>query len=138
MVDHTCATDINIINRGWALGYSLQCVTILVFVTQEDSTVPFYRLFSGTKSHNLHTISTTERDNASNNEYIVVAGDPFTYIYLTQVCGSVPFYRLHHETKKDNFCTTSESERVDFIANQGYTTIVMAEYLLSVICTQCA
>jgi hypothetical protein len=119
-------------------GYAVQSVAALVFVTQEESTVPFYRLLSTTASDNFYTISTTERDNALQNGYVVVAGDPFTYIYPTQVCGSVPYYRLYHETKKDNFYTTSESERLDFIANQGYTDIEISGYVLPVTSTQCA
>ncbi|KAJ7835423.1 hypothetical protein B0H13DRAFT_1652641, partial [Mycena leptocephala] len=137
-VDHAYTTDVGVVNRSPANGYSLQCVAALVFVTQEESTVPFYRLVSSAASDNFYTISTMERDDALKNGYIVVANDAFTYIYPTQVCGSVPFYRLYHETKKDNFYTISESERADFIANQGYTDIEIAGYVLPVTCTQCA
>ncbi|KAJ7330429.1 hypothetical protein DFH08DRAFT_623029, partial [Mycena albidolilacea] len=92
-----------------------------VFVTQEESTVPLYRLSSAAATDNFYTISTTERDNAL---------DPMTYIYPTQVCGSVAFYRLFHKTKLVNFYTISEAERLDFITNQGYTDIEIAGYVL--------
>jgi hypothetical protein len=117
----------------------LQEVAAFVFVTQEESTVPFYRLYSAAATDNFYTISTTERASALQNGYVSVTGDPFTYIYPTQVCGSVPFYRLYHETKKDNFYTISEAEREAFIANQGYTDIEIAGYVLPATPTnQCA
>ncbi|KAJ7807522.1 hypothetical protein B0H13DRAFT_1510919, partial [Mycena leptocephala] len=111
VVDHYYTVDVNAVNAAVSSqGYPLQGVATLVFVTQEQSTVPFYHLYSSTATGHLYTISTTERDNALNNGYVPVAGDPITYIYPTQVCGSVPFYRLYHETKLDNFYTTLESE----------------------------
>ncbi|KAJ6563860.1 hypothetical protein B0H19DRAFT_942391, partial [Mycena capillaripes] len=135
-VDHFYTPNVNIVNQVNA-GWPLQGVAALVFVAQEESTVPFYRLHSTSATDNFYTISTTERYNAINAGYLLVTGDPFTFIYPTQVCGSVPFYRLYHETKKDNFYTTSESERLDFIANQGYTDIEIAGYVLPVTSTQC-
>jgi hypothetical protein len=137
-VDHYYTTSANLVNSN-AAGWPLQEVAAFVFVTQEESTVPFYRLHSNAATDNFYTISTTERDNALNNGYVSVPTDPFTYIYPTQVCGSVPFYRLYHETKKDNFYTISEAEREAFIANQGYTDIEIAGYVLTATPTsQCA
>ncbi|KAJ7848446.1 hypothetical protein B0H14DRAFT_2675874 [Mycena olivaceomarginata] len=135
-VDHFYTTNVNLVNAANS-GWPLQGVAALVFVTQEEATVPFFRLYSAAATDNFYTISTTERDAALQNGYVTVAGDPFTFIYPTQVCGSVPFYRLYHATKKDNFYTTSESERLDFIANQGYTDIEIAGYVLPVTSTQC-
>ncbi|KAJ7734980.1 hypothetical protein B0H16DRAFT_1576995 [Mycena metata] len=40
-------------------------------------------------------------------------------------------------TKLDNFYTTWETERLDFIANQGYTEIEIAGYVLPLALTQC-
>jgi hypothetical protein len=109
-----------------------------VFVTQEESTVPFYRLYSSTATDNFYTISTAERDNALNHGYATVNSDPLTFIYPAQICGSVPFYRLYHAVEKDNFYTISEAERLDFIANHGYTDIEIAGYVLPVTqSTQC-
>ncbi|KAJ7722716.1 hypothetical protein B0H16DRAFT_1896069 [Mycena metata] len=135
-VDHFYTADVNVLL--FSIGnYPLQEVAALVFVTQESSTVPFYRLYNSAATDNFYTTSTTEMDNALRNGYVNVTGDPFTYIYPTQVCGSVPFYRLYHETKLDNFYTTSETERLDFIANQGYTDIEIAGYVLPLALTQC-
>ncbi|KAJ7801271.1 hypothetical protein B0H14DRAFT_1680317 [Mycena olivaceomarginata] len=91
-VDHYYTYDPNLINTAVKINnYSLEEVAAFVFLTQEDSTVPFYHLHSKTATDNFYTISTTERDNAINDGYIIIATDPFTFIYPTQVCGSVPF-----------------------------------------------
>jgi hypothetical protein len=131
VVDHCYTTDVTFLNDIVRTdSYPIQSVAAFVFVTQEESTVPFYHLHSIAATDSFYTISTTERDNALNNGYIVLAEDPVTYIYPTQICGSVPFYRLYHQTKMDNFYTISEAERLDFIANQGYTDIEIAGYVL--------
>ncbi|KAJ7366096.1 hypothetical protein DFH08DRAFT_613789, partial [Mycena albidolilacea] len=96
-----------------------QGVAAPIFVTQEESNVPFYRLVNTSTAHNFYTISKTEIDAALQNEWCVTAADTF-YIYPTQVYGSVPFYRLYNATKMANLYTISESERLDFNANQGY------------------
>ncbi|KAJ7878380.1 hypothetical protein B0H14DRAFT_3778520, partial [Mycena olivaceomarginata] len=98
--------------------FALQGVAAPIFVTQEESTVPFYRLNTAT-THNFYTISKTEIDAALQNGWRIAAADTF-YIYPTQVYGSIPFYRLYNATKMANFYTISESERLDFNANQGY------------------
>ncbi|KAJ6594847.1 hypothetical protein B0H19DRAFT_906510, partial [Mycena capillaripes] len=95
-------------------------VAAFVFLTQEESTVPFYHLCSSAATDNYYTTSTTERGIAVKNGYVLVTADPITYIYPTQVCGSAPFYKLYNQAKHDNFYTTSESETLDFIGNQGY------------------
>ncbi|KAJ7835624.1 hypothetical protein B0H13DRAFT_2369230 [Mycena leptocephala] len=106
VVDHFYTNDISNLNAAVAT-YPVQGVAALVFITQEESTVPFYRLYSAALTDNFYTINTTERDSALNNGY-VFGNDPFNFIYPTQICGSVPFYRLNHEKKFDNFYTTSE------------------------------
>ncbi|KAJ7692862.1 hypothetical protein B0H17DRAFT_1132842 [Mycena rosella] len=136
-VDHFYCSNLNQVNTAITqTGYSLQEVAAMVFVTQKESTVPFYHLWSGPATDSFYTISTTERDNAVKGGYRLEATTEF--IYPTQVCGSVPLYRLYHATKLDNFYTTSESERLDFIANQGYNDIEIAGYVLPVMAgTQC-
>ncbi|KAJ7725691.1 hypothetical protein B0H16DRAFT_1593965 [Mycena metata] len=140
VVDHYYTADANFVNV-FDSGYPLQGVAAFVFITQEESTVPFYHLYSVAATDNYYTISTTERDAAVQNGYIIVNGsvndDPLTYIYPTQVCGSVPFYKLYNPTKLDNFYTASESERLDFIANQGYLDIEIAGYVLPATPSQC-
>jgi hypothetical protein len=136
--NHYYTTSVGLVNNAVVNLQSLEGAAALVFLTQEESTVQFYRLFRTATMDNFYTISTTERDNALQNGYATVTQEPFTYIYPTQVCGSVPFYRLYHETKQANFYTTSESERLEFIANQGYTDIGIAGYVLSVTSSQCA
>ncbi|KAF7350851.1 hypothetical protein MSAN_01647200 [Mycena sanguinolenta] len=114
-------------------GWTLQTVAALVFVTQEVSTVPFYRL--GASGETLYTANTTEMANALKNGYTHILPD--VYIYPTQICGSVPFYYLQNAAKKSNFYTTSESERLAFIANEGYTDVEIAGYVLPLGCSQC-
>jgi hypothetical protein len=119
-----------------APGYLLQGVAAYVFGSQEESTVPFYRLASASGSDNFYTISETERASALANGYAVPANNPVTYIYPTQICGSVPLYRLFHAAKIDNFYTTLEWERQEFIAD-GYTYIEIAGYVLPATAAQC-
>ncbi|KAJ7311732.1 hypothetical protein DFH08DRAFT_717880, partial [Mycena albidolilacea] len=95
--------------------YPLQTVAGLVFITQELSTVQFYRL-SG-EGHIFYTASTTERDNAIAAGYTLYTSEPPVYIYSTQIYGSVPFYHLYNAATQDNFYTISESERLDFITH---------------------
>ncbi|KAJ7467996.1 hypothetical protein FB451DRAFT_1257708 [Mycena latifolia] len=137
VVDHFYTTDVALVNAV-VTTYPLQLVAGLIFVTQEESTVPFYRLYSKAAKDNFYTMSTTERDNALNNGYVSTPNNPVTYIYPTQICGSVPLYRLYNSVGKDNFYTTSESERLDFIANQGYTDIEIAGYVLPLAANVCA
>ncbi|KAJ7708406.1 hypothetical protein B0H16DRAFT_1632732 [Mycena metata] len=108
--------------------YALQGVAGLVFLTQEESTVPFYRL--GKTAVNFFTANTTERDIAIQQGYRLTPNDPLTYIYPTEICGAVPFYRMVNTAEQANFYTTSESERLDFLANQGYTDLGIAGYIL--------
>ncbi|KAJ7886073.1 hypothetical protein B0H13DRAFT_1889350 [Mycena leptocephala] len=121
-------------------GVTFEGVAALVFVTQEESTVPFYRLSNAATTDNFYTISTTERDSALQNGYIFggAGTDSVYYIYPTQICGSVPFYRLYQESTKTNFYTISESERLDYIANHGYTDIEIAGYVLPLASNQCS
>lgn len=113
---------------GGPNSYALQGVAGLVFITQEESTVPFYRL---TKfAVNFFTANTTERDIAIQQGYQLTPNDPLTYIYPTEICGAVPFYRMVNAAAQENFYTTSQSERLDFLANQGYTDLGIAGYIL--------
>jgi hypothetical protein len=137
-VDHYYTTDVTIMNSIILnANYALQSVAGLVFVTEEESTTPFYRLYNSAITDNFYTISTTERDLALQNGYILITNDPLTYIYPTQICGSVPLYRLYNSVGQDNFYTTSESERLDFISNEGYTDIEIAGYILPLLPSQC-
>ncbi|KAJ7712789.1 hypothetical protein B0H16DRAFT_1436434, partial [Mycena metata] len=142
VVDHFYTAQVTLVNNAvnvgsGASGFLLEEVAGLVFATQEESTVPFYRLGSAAATDNFYTISTAERDAALQNGYSVFANDPNTYIYPTQICGSVPFYRLFSAAGQDNFYTTSESERLDFILNRGYADVEIAGYVLPVLPTQC-
>ncbi|KAJ7257336.1 hypothetical protein C8J57DRAFT_1721177 [Mycena rebaudengoi] len=112
-------------------GYNLENVAAMVFVTQEESTVPFFHLVcgSGSATYHLWTISTTERDDSIKKRCTLVSAAQ-TYIYPTQICGSVPFYRADNVAKTDILYTTSESEKLDFIANQGFTDMGIAGYVL--------
>jgi hypothetical protein len=135
-VDHCYTTNLQIVN-GQSATYLLQGVAGLVFTSQEESTVPFYRLYNPTIFDSFYTISATEKASALANGYIINTSDPVTYIYPTQICGSVPFYRLYNAAKTDNFYTVSESERLEFIATQGYTDVEIAGYILPLSCPQC-
>ncbi|KAJ7758692.1 hypothetical protein B0H16DRAFT_1720782 [Mycena metata] len=139
-VDHYYTTNVELVSASIASSsppYVLQEVAAFVFATQEEPTIPFYRLYKSSATDNLYTTNTTERDNAIAIGYVPVASDPFTYIYPTQICGSVPFYRLYNAAKIDNFYSTSESERLDFIANQGYEDVEIAGYVLPSTASQC-
>ncbi|KAJ7722320.1 hypothetical protein B0H16DRAFT_358119 [Mycena metata] len=136
IVDHVYTTDLVLVNAD-APTHTFQGVAALVFGTQEESTVPFYRLVNRATAVNLYTTSETERADALQNGYIAPPNNPVTYIYPTQICGSVPFYRLYNKVETDNFYTTSESERLEFLA-EGYTDVEIAGYVLPVTSTQCA
>ncbi|KAJ7851890.1 hypothetical protein B0H13DRAFT_2359811 [Mycena leptocephala] len=133
--DYLYLTSIDQVNGATA--FAFDGVAAFVFVTQEESTVPLYRLAIGAgPTHNFYTTSTTEIATALQSGWRV-AGNPF-YIYPTQICGSVPFYRLYNASKGANFYTISESERLDFITNQGYIDVEVAGYVLPFMASQCA
>jgi hypothetical protein len=133
--DYLYLTSIDLVNSATA--FAFDGVAAFVFATQEESTVPLYRLAIGsTPTHNFYTTSTTEIATALQSGWRV-AGNPF-YIYPTQMCGSVPFYRLYNASKGANFYTISESERLDFITNQGYVDVEIAGYVLPFMASQCA
>ncbi|KAF7349629.1 hypothetical protein MSAN_01689000 [Mycena sanguinolenta] len=135
-VDHYYTVDADHVNQADSF-WPLQKVAALVFVDQEESTVPFYHLFNGNAVDNYYTTSIAEVEVAINAGYVNISDDPLTYIYPTQICGSVPFYKLYSASQTDNFYTTSESERLDFIANQGYVDIEIAGYVLPLTPSQC-
>lgn len=138
-VDHYYTPEVASVNDVVASGgWVLQGIAALVFVTPEESTVPFYRVANAAVGDNFYTISTTELDAALQNGYVLnpPPPDPVTYIYPTQICGSVPFYRLFSAAGQDNFYTISESERLDFIAN-GYVDVEIAGYVLALEAAQC-
>ncbi|KAJ7190442.1 hypothetical protein GGX14DRAFT_507223 [Mycena pura] len=131
----TPPTSTSLMKEGVAK-YPLQGVAAMVFVTNEESTVPFTRLFNPSATDTFYTTSTTELDAALQSGYSLVTGDPETFIYPTQICGSVPFYRLFNGNAKDNFYTTSESERTSFLS-QGYADVEIAGYVLPFEASQC-
>ncbi|KAJ7702694.1 hypothetical protein B0H17DRAFT_1194577 [Mycena rosella] len=138
VVDHFHTTDVILVSDALNYsGYALQAVAGMVFVTPEESTAPFYRLFSMADSNNFYTMSTTERDIALKNGYGLITRDPLIYIYPAQVCGSVPFYHLYHSTTGDHLYPTSETERLAFISTQGYQDVDIAGYLLPLEVAQC-
>ncbi|KAJ7898621.1 hypothetical protein B0H14DRAFT_2674914 [Mycena olivaceomarginata] len=110
-------------------GYVLESVIGMVFVTQEESTVPCYFLSSGTLEDNFLTTNTTERDAAIAHGYNLLPTFQ-TYIYPTQICGSIPMYRLYNSAKTSNYFTTSESERLSAISTRGYADVEIAGYVL--------
>lgn len=140
-IDHYYTPSVASVNNVVASGsWVLQGIAALVFITQEESTVPLYHLANGAIGDNFYTISTAERDAALQNGYILdpPPPDPVTYIYPTQICGSTPFYRLFSAAGQDNFYTASESERFDFIANRGYADVEIAGYVLALEAVQCS
>ncbi|KAJ6493895.1 hypothetical protein C8R47DRAFT_1069851 [Mycena vitilis] len=135
-IDHEYTTFVGNVNHDVLVdGSLLQTVAALVFVTQGTSTVPFYRLFSTADTDHFYTVSTTERDAAVKNGYVVQ--DEPLYIYPTQICGSLPLFRLFSSAAQDNFYTVSESERLDFIENQGYADVEIAGYVFPVTPNPC-
>jgi hypothetical protein len=138
--DHFYTARLNIANQQIRPGgYALEGVAALVFLVQEESTVPFYRVFNSAAWDNLYTTNITERDSALKAGYTnPVDGDAVQYIYPTQICGSVPLYRLYNSVIKDNFYTTSESERLEFLSNQGYDDVGIAGYVLPFQAMQCS
>ncbi|KAF8191940.1 hypothetical protein K438DRAFT_1830277 [Mycena galopus ATCC 62051] len=121
-VGHYYTAHADVVNKGDS-GWPPQMVAALVFVDQEESTVPFYNLYNKVVP-------------ALKNGYVNDT-DPLTYIYPTQICGSAPFYKLYSASQTDNFYKTSESERLDFIANQGYADVEIAGYVLPLTPSQC-
>ncbi|KAJ7043766.1 hypothetical protein C8F04DRAFT_1229241 [Mycena alexandri] len=141
-VDYYYTADAGLVDTVFPApsGYALQGVAGLVFVTQEESTVPFYRLhqlLANSVNNNFFTTNTTERDLAIQQGFSLTPTDPLTFIYPTEICGAVPFYRVFNPGAQANFYTTSESRRLDFIANQGYEDLGIAGYILPLVATQC-
>ncbi|KAJ7722342.1 hypothetical protein B0H16DRAFT_1699352 [Mycena metata] len=100
-------------------GYDYMFEAARVFVTQELSTVPFFRL----------TANTTERDTVvAASDYIYIGVAP--YIYPSQICGSLPFYRLLESSVPRRFYTTSLEDRDDRIATGVWSDQGIAGYVL--------
>lgn len=137
-VDYYYTADAALVDAVFP-GYALQGLAGLVFVTQEESTVPFYRLHQllANSNNNFFTTNTTERDLAIQQGFSLTPTDPLTFIYPTEICGAVPFYRVFNPGAQANFYTTSESRRLDFIANRGYEDLGIAGYILPLVATQC-
>ncbi|KAJ7270572.1 hypothetical protein C8J57DRAFT_1130514 [Mycena rebaudengoi] len=113
-----------------------------VFATEEESTVPFYRLHKTVSNGNVQdvnfwTTNTTEVNIAIQQGFSSDLMDPAIYIYPTEICGAVPFYRVFNSGAQANFYTTSKSERLDFIVNMGYTDLGIAGYIYPLVVTQC-
>ncbi|KAF7367869.1 hypothetical protein MSAN_00851400 [Mycena sanguinolenta] len=111
-------------------GFVLQTILGMVFLTQEESTVPCYFLSSDVLADNFVTINATERDAAIAGGQYFLRTDLQTYIYPTEICGSIPMYRLYNSAKTSNFFTTSESERLSAISGSGYADLGIAGYVL--------
>ncbi|KAF7374126.1 hypothetical protein MSAN_00293900 [Mycena sanguinolenta] len=129
------SADISVLTTTFQEGGTLQAVASLLFTTQEESTVPMFRL-NGADGEILYTANTTELETALLNGFTLASVDPETYVYPTQICGSVPFYHLHNAAKKVNFYTISTAEMQVFIGN-GFSTVGIAGYVLPVGCTEC-
>ncbi|KAF7374127.1 hypothetical protein MSAN_00294000 [Mycena sanguinolenta] len=129
------SSDLTVLNAGFQSGCTLQAVACLMFITQEESTVPMFRL-GGADQEIIYTANTTELEDALENGFTLTSVDPETYVYPTQICGSVPFYHLRNAAKKVNFYTVSTAEMQVFIGN-GYSTIGIAGYVLPVGGTEC-
>ncbi|KAJ7855485.1 hypothetical protein B0H14DRAFT_2754600 [Mycena olivaceomarginata] len=132
-VDYYYTVDGTLVDDVFAGGYVLQGVAGLVFVTQEESTVPFYRLAKPSPNGvvtDFYTTNTTERDTAIQQGFLLESsGDTLTFIYPTEICGAVPFYRVFNPGAQATFYTTSQSERQSFIA-KGYQDLGIAGYIL--------
>ncbi|KAJ6558877.1 hypothetical protein DFH09DRAFT_1317136 [Mycena vulgaris] len=59
IIDHVYTTDLDVVNADVPT-HTFQGVAALVFGTQEESTVPFYRLVNRATAVNFYTISETE------------------------------------------------------------------------------
>ncbi|KAJ7108785.1 hypothetical protein C8R44DRAFT_744012 [Mycena epipterygia] len=111
-----------------AQGYTFQGVAARVFDTQELSTVPLFHLFQNVVIDSFYTASTTERDLALENGYIVGSTD--TFLYPSQICGSIPFYRLYNNAATEHFYTTSASVRASMLASSGWADEGIVGYVL--------
>lgn len=139
----TGAADVNAVFHSGSGTYTFQGSAGFVFVTQEESTVPFYRLHktvsngNAVQDVNFWTTNMTEVNVAVQQGFDSDLSDPAIYIYPTDICGAVPFYRVFNSGAQANFYTTSESERLEFIANMGYKDMGIAGYIYPLVATQC-
>ncbi|KAJ6586568.1 hypothetical protein B0H10DRAFT_1961770 [Mycena sp. CBHHK59/15] len=111
------------------LGYNLEGPAARVFLTQELSTVPLFRMYSAGATDHFYTLSAAERDNAAANLGYSSEGTA-AFIYPTQVCGSVPLFRLYSSAGTDHFYTTSAAERNNAAQNLGYNYEGVAGFVL--------
>ncbi|KAF7351629.1 hypothetical protein MSAN_01595500 [Mycena sanguinolenta] len=130
LVTYSYTTDVPLVTTLiLGNGYALQTIMGMVFVTQEESTVPCYFLSSPALEDNFVTINATERDVAIANGYALLPALQ-TYIYPSAICGSIPMYRLYKSAQTLNFFTTSESERLSAISSGGFSDLGIAGYVL--------
>ncbi|KAF7372840.1 hypothetical protein MSAN_00490000 [Mycena sanguinolenta] len=67
---NTYTTNITLVNSTNSFGYTLQEVAAMIFFTQEESTVPFYRLWYDAAKDSFYTTSTAEMDDAIAAGYV--------------------------------------------------------------------
>ncbi|KAJ6496852.1 hypothetical protein DFH09DRAFT_1336995 [Mycena vulgaris] len=95
--------------------FMFEGISARIFLTQELSTVPLFRLVQGTDM--FFTISTTERALVLQTGYIDEGTAGF--IYPSQICGSTPFYRIYTSLANEHYYTISSADRDAVLASSG-------------------
>ncbi|KAJ7893342.1 hypothetical protein B0H14DRAFT_2334848, partial [Mycena olivaceomarginata] len=109
--------------------YILEGVAARVFITQELSTIPLFRLVTPGSRHNLYTTSTTERAASIASGQIDVG--IVAYIYPSEICRSVPFYCLYESSATRHFYTTSLKDRDAILATDAWVDKGITGYVLN-------
>ena len=117
------------VNAIATLGYQNQGIACYILNSQDNGSMPLYRLFNQITGAHLYTTDIAEYDEARANKHYFIDKGCIGYVYDMQVNGTQPLYRLQHPEIGDNFYTTSSSERDIAIFTCRYQSVKIACYV---------
>jgi len=116
------------VNATENLSYTAERTPGYIFSNKQPSTVPLYRLYSGSGTDHFYTTNAAEKDNAVKNLGYTYEGIP-GYVYPDGSCGGLPLYRSYNGRAVDHFYTVSVTEK-DNAVGGGWNYEGVACYIL--------
>ncbi|MDP1695291.1 MAG: hypothetical protein Q8L29_00055 [archaeon] len=112
--DHFYTTS----STGEGAGCTPEGVLGYIFSSQQEGTVPLYRLFNAGGTNHAYTIDTAQKDLLQTSAYGYIYEGIAGYVFSSQQSGTMPIYRLWCAAGFDNLYTMSVIER-DSVTRSG-------------------